>query len=162
MEDRQYDGNMSYMDGRQTEIQMIRQLENMGLIVDSTKGNEQYYDLSVIDPQSDKEFIVQVKSSKERLPYIRCNRLKGLLKMAKHMKCGALIILVFTSRKEYVILDAEDMMVVYTTDSSGKFIQGTRADYNCQEKEKWFITMSQVKKDVLIRFIVGNTGYTTN
>ena len=66
---------MSYMDGRQTELIMIRQLEQMGLIVDSTKGNEEFYDLVVIDPQSDNEFIVQVKSSKERLPYIRCNRL---------------------------------------------------------------------------------------
>ncbi len=50
MEERQYDGNMSYMDGRQTEILMIRQLEKMGLSVDSTKGNEQFYDLIVIDP----------------------------------------------------------------------------------------------------------------
>ena len=58
MDDRQYDGNMSYMDGRQTELIMIRELERMGLIVDSTKGNEQFYDLVVIDPRSDKEFIV--------------------------------------------------------------------------------------------------------
>ena len=57
MEDRQYDSNHSYMDGRQTEVTMIRTLEHWGLIVDSTKGNEQFYDLMVVDPLSDKEFI---------------------------------------------------------------------------------------------------------
>ena len=101
---------------------MIRELERMGLIVDSTKGNEEFYDLVVIDAKSDKEFIVQVKSSKERVPYIRCNRLEGLLKTSKHMKCGALIILVFSLKREFVILDARDKMVLFSSDSSGKFV----------------------------------------
>ena len=136
MEERQYDGNMSYMDGRQTELIMVRQLENMGLTVDSTKGNEEFYDLVVIDPQSDKEFIAQVKSSKERLPYIRCNRLDGLRKTAQQMKCGALIILVFTQKREFAILDADSMMVVFSNDSSKRFVQGKASDFTCQDKAK--------------------------
>lgn len=115
MDDRQYDGNMSYLDGRRTEINMIRELESMGLVVDSTKGNQQFYDLSIIDPRNDKEFIAQVKSSKERLPYIRCNRLQGLLQMAKDMEAGALIILVFTAHRQFTILDAFTNQVLYST-----------------------------------------------
>jgi hypothetical protein len=103
---------------------MIKHLEKKGLVVDSTKGNEEFYDLVVIDPQGDKEFIAQVKSSKERLPYIRCNRLEGLIGKARDMNCGALLILVFSSRREYVILDAVNMQVLYSTDSTGKFKSG--------------------------------------
>ena len=52
------------------------------------------------------------------------------------MKCGALIILVFTSKREFVILDAHNMKVVFSNESSGRFVDGTISAYKCQNKDK--------------------------
>ena len=47
------------------------------------------------------------------------------------MKCGALIILVFSLKREFTILDANTMKVLFTSDTSGRFKQGTIAKFDC-------------------------------
>lgn len=70
--DRLFDSNDSFAEGRQTELVVIRTLERAGLIVTGTKANQPHYDIVIIDPVQDKEFIAQIKSSKHRKPYITC------------------------------------------------------------------------------------------
>lgn len=80
--ERLYDSNDSFAEGRQTELIVLRYLEKGGLVVRSTKGNQRHYDLIIIDPQTDKEYVAQIKSSKTKKPYITCHNYQGLLETA--------------------------------------------------------------------------------
>jgi hypothetical protein len=56
-QDRTYDSNSSFVEGRQTELVIMRFLEKAGLIVTGTKANQADFDVFIIDPLQDKEFI---------------------------------------------------------------------------------------------------------
>ena len=80
---RQFEPNSSFVEGRQTELVIHRFLEKSGLIVTGTKANQKDFDVFIIDPLKDSEFVAQIKSSKTRSPYVTCHNYKGLLATAE-------------------------------------------------------------------------------
>lgn len=78
-DNRIYENNESYAEGRQTELVITRYLEKSGFTVRGTKGNQKHYDIIIIDPAQDKEYIAQIKSSKSRVPYVTCHNFAGLI-----------------------------------------------------------------------------------
>lgn len=46
------------------------------------KKNQKYGDYIVIDPFSKQDFLMQIKGSKHKYPYITCEKFKGLKKLA--------------------------------------------------------------------------------
>ncbi len=49
------------------------------------RKNQKYADYVVIDHTNDREFLLQIKSSKNKVPYITCTKKAGLLQMAKEL-----------------------------------------------------------------------------
>lgn len=54
-----------------------------GYSVIEFKKNQKYADYIIIDNNTNKEFLLQIKSSKNKIPYITCHKKDGLIKMAK-------------------------------------------------------------------------------
>ena len=94
-----HDYNTSYVEGKEQENRVERILQKQGYIVKTCKGNNKYYDMILISPFTNTEYILQIKSSKHKIPYITCNTQSGLIAQASTMKCIPLLCLMFTTKK---------------------------------------------------------------
>lgn len=129
-----YDANGSFVEGRQTELIIHRYLEKAGLIVVGTKANEKHYDLIIIDPLQSKEYIAQIKSSKNRTPYVTCHNYEGLLLKAKEIHCEPVIIFSFTTDRAFCIFHAESKLILFS--NHPEYTKGQFIPFNCWNKEK--------------------------
>ena len=99
----------------------MRFLEKAGLVVTGTKANQADFDVFIIDPLQDKEFVAQIKSSKTRIPYVTCHNYQGLLKVAEQWDCEPLIIFSFTATRHFVIFHAITRLVLYSNHPEDKY-----------------------------------------
>jgi hypothetical protein len=113
---------------------VINKLEMSGYNVVEFAKNQQYADYIVIDHSKNREFLLQIKSSKTKTPYITCHGKTGLVKMAKSLNMTPLICLYFTSAKKMTFIDLSTNKVLFST--SPEFVTGAPANFNCYNKEK--------------------------
>ena len=88
-----------------TELYVVTKLEMSGFSVVEFKKNQKFADYIVIDHTNKKEFLLQIKSSKNKLPYITCYKKEGLLDMAKTLKMTPIICLYQTISKKMVFIN---------------------------------------------------------
>ena len=95
----------------------------------------------LISPFTNTEYILQIKSSKEKIPYITCNTEAGLIEQAKIMKCKPLLCLMFTTKKQFVIIDVITKKVLFSnlskdSKAADHFQINQVAKFKCFNKEK--------------------------
>lgn len=127
--DRKFDGNQSYTDGRAVEAFVEEHLIQAGFSTAQVVGKP--FDFKVIDPSLKKngEYLLQVKSSKYKIPYMTCKTYNKLIQESRKMNCIPLVCFAFTAKKEFIIFNPETNKILISTQKNAKDVK-----FKCMNK----------------------------